>query len=87
MWEASTDLQGDELSYTLLVGQDPGFQKLVLKREGLKSTSVVVPLPPGLYYWSVEVQDAQGNWQLPFDRYWDPSTDTRYHGLKRSELL
>jgi spore coat protein H len=83
-WDPAVDLQGDAVSYDLLIGKTPTFAEgdAVVKQTGLKETSFTVSdkLAPGTYYWRVIARDAKDpakNWQISLTQ-WD-SADGKQH--------
>lgn len=80
-WEASYDLQSDELTYNFLLSKDIDFNNIVVSYEQLQTVHCHVDyLEQGKYYWKVIVKDSKGNWQEPFDSYiYD---DEIYYGCK-----
>lgn len=84
-WDASFDFQGDALTYDLTIASDPQLTAVVESRKGLTDTQAYLPLPAGVYYWTVTARDASGEWQIPFDEY-EAEDGKRYFGRMRSEL-
>lgn len=69
-WDASVDLQGDAVSYTVQVASQPNFASSSLKvsQSGLTETSLSGPaLPAGTYYLKVVAKDSKGNQQTGFE--------------------
>jgi spore coat protein H len=85
MWDPSFDFQGDALTYDLTIAKDPALTSVVEARKGLTETELSLPLPAGVYYWTVTARDATGEWQIPFDEC-DDESGQRYFGVVRSEL-
>lgn len=68
IWDASYDLQNDELSYHFMLSRDPDFRNMEVSYSNLlKTTCSVGNLKPGRYYFKVIASDAKGNWQSAFD--------------------
>jgi CotH protein len=71
-WSSSYDMQGDSLSYDLLVSESPDFTEdsIVAERTGLGETQATIPaLPPGLYFWHILARDDADpaeHWQISF---------------------
>ena len=71
-WDASYDLQGDALTYTVLVGRDPWITTPVIRQEGLMQTATRFSLNnPGRYYVRILIEDQKGNRQYAFDNFED----------------
>lgn len=71
-WDASYDIQNDELRYHFELSKSPDFSTLVTEKQNMTTFSQSIPsLDPGRYYWRVTVTDAEGNTQIPFDYYRD----------------
>lgn len=86
-WDKSYDLQGDSLTYELIVARDPALTDVVVQKAGLTTTSQSVPLTPGTYYWTVKIHDATGEWQIPFGVWNDPANpDKNYFGVSRLDV-
>lgn len=68
IWEASYDLQNDDLKYEFQISKDPGFQSIVSQAKDLLiPRHQIQELPPGTYYWRAIAQDSKGNRQVAFD--------------------
>ncbi|MBM7649092.1 spore coat protein H [Bacillus ectoiniformans] len=73
-WEASHDLQRDELSYHFQLSQTPDFSTALTNIHDAKGfTHHMAVLPAGRYYWRVRITDSKGNTQIPFDYFRDDS--------------
>ncbi|WP_025697291.1 CotH kinase family protein, partial [Paenibacillus forsythiae] len=84
-WDASFDLQGDNLEYEFTLSRDPLFTKMV-KRISTPGASVRLSgLSPGSYYWKVTVKDGKGHSQIAFDIYYDDE-GTPYHGVREVKV-
>ncbi|WP_042356153.1 CotH kinase family protein [Bacillus rubiinfantis] len=82
-WEASYDIQGDDVTYTLQISKDPAFHSISQEIKTGDKTSFVLPsIASGTYYWRVIAKDAKGNTQMAFDEYEDVQ-ETRYFGIKK----
>jgi spore coat protein H len=80
-WDASYDLQSDELTYDYILSKDLDFSDIVVSYEGLHTLHCHVDnLDKGKYYWKVIVRDSKGNWQEAFDNY--IYNDEIYYGCK-----
>jgi hypothetical protein len=85
-WDASFDLQKNELTYDVEVSEDPLFSKVIHTESGLATNTFTMKRPPdGFYYWRVTVTDEEGNVQNAFDAYIDEE-DTYYYGALRMEV-
>jgi spore coat protein H len=100
-WDESFDLQGDNITYTFQLATTPFDDylnpspenpptNLVLEVPGLTTTSytytnAVTVLPADDYLWRVLINDSDGNWQIPFDSFWDDSshfgTEKTHYGM------
>ncbi|MHA0856868.1 CotH kinase family protein [Paenibacillus sp. CMAA1364] len=70
-WDASYDLQEDDLVYHFQISRNPSFTNLI-KDVKTKDLSVSVQdLSEGKYFWKVTVEDAKGNEGVGFDVYED----------------
>ncbi len=59
-WSASTDAEGDPITYRLVIATDRDLTNIVEQRN-VSSTNVTVSLDEGVaYYWSVTARDNQG---------------------------
>lgn len=70
-WDASTDLQGDAVTYRVELATAPDFARgtLLVSQAGGSATELLVPkLADGTYYLRVTAVDAKGNAQQAFDR-------------------
>ena len=77
-WDASYDLQNEELTYHFELSTSPDFTTLLKEQANLTTFSYSMPaLAPGRYYWRVTVKDESGNTQIPFDYYRD--NDRKLH--------
>ena len=64
-WDVSTDPDGDAVTYSLMIADDPNFNNLVHRQDGLSITSAAVDQSAGLedlstYFWTVEAVDQYG---------------------------
>ncbi len=82
-WDPSHDLQGDALTYDLVVARDPALTDVIAEKKGLLETNAVLPVPAGTYFYTVTIRDATGEWQIPFTNYFDAAADRAYHGVER----
>jgi spore coat protein H len=86
-WDASFDLQGDAITYDLVVARDPQLADVVAEKKGLTATEVVLPSPgAGTYFFRVTIRDASGEWQIPFSSWIDEANDKEYYGVERFEV-
>ncbi|WP_214825794.1 CotH kinase family protein [Exiguobacterium algae] len=77
-WDASYDLQNDELTYHFELSRTPDFTSLIAEQNDMTTFAYEMSaLDPGRYYWRVTVTDAEGNEQIPFDYYRD--NDRKLH--------
>lgn len=70
-WDASTDLQGDTVTYQVDLATTPDFASgsVLVSQSGVTTTELLVPqLADGTYYLRVTARDAKGNTQQAFDR-------------------
>mgnify|MGYP003840905941 CR=1 FL=1 len=59
-WGAASDVDGDPISYILVVAEDRNFTNIVEQRT-VSTTSLSITLQPGVaYYWKVTAIDNQG---------------------------
>jgi len=84
-WDASFDLQGDDLQYTFTLAKDPLFTKIVKKVDTADTSLKLDNLKPGTYYWKVIVNDGNGHYQIAFDIYID-TEDTPYYGVREVKV-
>lgn len=81
-WDASYDIQGDDLSYTFQISKDPSFSNMIVQKKGLTNTTISInKLAKGSYYWRVIASDTKGHKRLAFDIYED-AEGTKYFGVK-----
>ena len=70
LWDASYDLAGQPLTYTVEIGKDHLFGTTVFKKEGLAVPEVTFDaLPAGQYFVRVMAFDTEGKSQYAFDYY------------------
>lgn len=82
-WDPSFDIQGDEISYTWQISEDPAFTKIIDDRKELIETKLVVKrLKTGIYYWRVIAQDSHGHKQGAFDIYEDEDGE-KFFGVRK----
>ncbi|WP_310832542.1 exopolysaccharide Pel transporter PelG [Paenibacillus pedocola] len=84
-WDASYDLQGDNLLYTFTLAKDPLFTNIVKQTNTADTSLNLDRLSPGTYYWKVTVSDGNGHSQIAFDIYYD-SDDTPYYGVREVKV-
>lgn len=80
MWEASTDPDGDNLSYTVEISEDTNFTSFALKEEGITDEFIFIGTEAGLddlttYYWRVIAIDQHGAQTICSDGYRSFNTD------------
>ncbi|WP_080833470.1 CotH kinase family protein [Cohnella massiliensis] len=81
-WDASYDLQGDDLIYRFRIAKDPTFAKPLVDRDGLTVTSLTIEnLEMGRYFWQVTATDAEGNSMPAFDIY-EGTDDIKHYGVR-----
>ena len=79
-WDESFDLQGDGLTYDLLVADDHRFRPEDVVHQELGLTDAffdIEALPTGTYYFRViarDTKDPGNHWQYPFDSHWAGGT-------------
>lgn len=84
-WDHSYDLQGDDLTYDIIIGYDPAFTKVYAQEKGLTKVDYTAKYPgKGRFYWKVIVRDQKGNEQTAFDRV--DTDEVTYHGVKEFVL-
>lgn len=82
-WDASYDIQGDDLSYTFQISKDPSFSKLIVQKKGMTNTTMTIKkLTKGTYYWRVIASDSKGHNRLAFDEYEDDE-GTKFFGIMK----
>jgi spore coat protein H len=80
-WDASTDLQGDAVTYTATLSSSPDFLTIYQQLVGAAETEWTIAKPPnGTYYLKVTSSDSKGNTQMAFDRFEDAAGKT-YFGV------
>ncbi|WP_138494562.1 exopolysaccharide Pel transporter PelG [Paenibacillus pinistramenti] len=84
-WDASFDLQGDDLTYTFTLAKDPLFTKIVKQTSTANTSLTVAGLASGTYYWKVTASDGNGHSQIAFDIYYD-SENTPYYGVREVKV-
>jgi spore coat protein H len=73
-WDASVDLQGDPVTYTVLLSSSPDFSTIYRRLDGTAETEWTIATPPnGTWYMKVTSRDSKGNTQMAFDRFEDAS--------------
>jgi spore coat protein H len=86
-WDESYDLQGDGLTYDVLVADDYHFEPedVVYERPGLTTTSHDFPvLPAGTYYFRLVIRDTKdpvNNWMYPYNNI--QTEDANFEGMRR----
>lgn len=81
-WDASFDLQGGALYYTVTIAKDPALTNIVASAERIRETELRVPqLPKGNYYMKVVVADEENNQNISFDQTKDPNTNETHFGV------
>jgi len=79
-WDAAFDLQGDAVTYTVQVSQNPAFSTVFYETGVSRGTTLLIPKPAnGTYYLKVTARDSKGNTQSAFDRF-DVGSN-RYFGV------
>lgn len=69
-WESSFDVQGDEITYDLLISDTPEFEEIIYQETELAYPGIEIPLlPQGEYYWRIVARDSSGHWRYTFDDY------------------
>ncbi len=84
-WDASYDLQGDDLTYEFQVSQFIDFRSLYMDKKNISNTTIKLranELKIGVNYWRVIVKDAKGYTQIAFDRI-EGEKSSFYNGIKK----
>ncbi|MBT3983090.1 MAG: CotH kinase family protein [Bacteriovoracaceae bacterium] len=86
-WEDSFDPQGDPVTYTVQVSSGPLFRKsdLVYEARAIKDHKHISTKRirgKNLFFRVLSVDD-KGNFEVPFDDYWDKKADKVLWGLKK----
>jgi len=83
-WDPSYDLQGDSISYKLILAKDIDLSNIIYEKGGIYSTELTVDinLDKGVYYWIVYAYDKNNNRQIPFEYIIDNRIFYK-HGIKR----
>lgn len=67
-WEASHDLQGDQLKYTFQLSKHADFSTMIINEDvSGQFEKAIDSLDKGRYYFRVLIQDDSGHTQIPFD--------------------
>ncbi|PJK16758.1 spore coat protein [Chryseomicrobium excrementi] len=80
-WDASFDLQNEQLSYRVQLSKTPTMENLLHNEENTNFELRLPKLERGRYYFRVLIEDTSGHQQIPFDFYVDQSR-IRYWGVK-----
>ncbi|MFB9325900.1 CotH kinase family protein [Paenibacillus aurantiacus] len=81
-WDASYDLQGDDLTYTFMLAKEPSFARPIVKKENYQWNSISVDkLAKGHYFLKVLSKDSKGNDVTAFDMYQDVDGE-EFFGVK-----
>ena len=64
-WEASSDTDGEAITYNLLIATDEAFNNIAYKKEEITTTAALLDFNVGLsdlttYYWKVQAVDIYG---------------------------
>jgi len=82
-WDDSYDFQGQNLTYELLISDEPTMNSILYHYENIKDTEYVLQsVPSGRYYYKVIAKDTEGLTQEAFDIYVDQKTGLYYYGIK-----
>ncbi|MDO3411578.1 CotH kinase family protein [Saccharibacillus sp. CPCC 101409] len=84
-WGDSFDLQGDDLTYTFTLAEDPLFEHIVKQEEVVDANLTLKEPAAGTYYWKVIVRDTGGHSQTAFDIYYD-AEGAPYYGIRQIEV-
>jgi len=77
-WDAAIDLQGDPVTYNVIVSSRVDFQTTYQQLSGTTQTEWTIAKPPnGVWYMKVTARDSKGNTQIGFDEYDD--ADGNHH--------
>jgi len=78
-WDASVDLQGDPVTYTVTVSSTPNFLTIQQQLNATAQTAWTIPkLPNGVWYMKVTSRDSKGNVQIAFDVFTDGSDNNHF---------
>lgn len=80
-WDAAYDIDGEEITYTCILAEDPAFTRVLAEGQDLRIPEMIcdVELPPGEYFIRVQATNASGYTQDCFDYY---SHDTTLRGKR-----
>ena len=88
-WSESEHLLGRPFTYDFELSSSPSFEDgtILENRSGLNQLNLeLAPLPAeGTYFFRVFIRSSEApeiNWQLPFDTYFDETSEVRFRGLK-----
>ncbi len=85
-WDASYDINGEEITYTCILARDAGFTDIIAQEADLRVPEVYfdVELRAGTYFLRVFAKNESGYTQDCFDYYdsKDPDIDGRLYGCK-----
>jgi len=80
-WDASFDLQNEQLTYLVQLSSTPDMTDLIVDEVNTEFELRIPRLEKGRYYVRVTITDDSGNEQIPFD-YTVASNGVRYWGVK-----
>lgn len=80
-WDASFDLQNEQLTYLVQLSTTPDMTNLLVDEVNTEFEHRMPQLEKGRYYLRVTITDESGNEQIPFD-YTVASNGVRYWGVK-----
>lgn len=67
-WDLSFDMQGDAVTYTLLIASDAAMTDILYEESTGELSIELISLPEGSKYYTIKATDEHGNQQLPFNQ-------------------
>jgi len=67
-WDLSFDMQGDAVTYTLLIASDAAMTDILYEETTGELSIELNTLPEGSRYYTIKATDEHGNQQLPFNQ-------------------
>lgn len=78
-WDTSYDIDGERITYTVLLARDYYFNDVIAKKEGVRIPKADFDLPPaGGYYLRVQATNESGYTQDCFDYFVTPNSGKAY---------
>lgn len=81
-WDASYDLQGDDITYRFQLARNPKFDNMIKETKSPDLSIKVEGLTAGQYYWKVTAIDSKGHESSAFDTFQD-TDDNYYFGVRQ----